>query len=344
MCIINEQINVKNGTVIIFSFYWDKTYSGWVFLVRKFAKLLQEHGWRVIILTNKNEIDPSSFSSFDVRVFSISNLIRLRKSSYYFILPNLYLRSLKWSPILRLLGYNVIGRICTNELSNRFFFKQVFLLFINKVLFLNFSQKRPKFAKNIFLPNWVPKAVIRYNSFVDIDTIKMVFVGEISDRKNILSFIENFSSRSNTLSREYILDLYGPVSSEQNLNKVLLALENDTKIQINYKGSIANDDVYRVLSYYHILVLPSKLEGMPNILLEAMSQNLFIFASDIPGVRENFTNEDSFLMFDPEFSNFGNVIDKLDVVNFKNIVNSKFILDHRSDDKIYDIIKSNILN
>jgi len=45
-------------------------------------------------------------------------------------------------------------------------------------------------------------------------------------------------------------------------------------------------DVPEILAASHLLVLPSKWEGMPNMVLEAMASRLPVLATDVEGVRE----------------------------------------------------------
>ena len=45
-------------------------------------------------------------------------------------------------------------------------------------------------------------------------------------------------------------------------------------------------DVPQILAASHLLVLPSRWEGMPNVVLQAMASGLPVVASDVEGVRE----------------------------------------------------------
>lgn len=59
---------------------------------------------------------------------------------------------------------------------------------------------------------------------------------------------------------------------------------------VNFLGHLA--DVREVLTRGHVFVLPSRSEGLPNSLLEAMAQGLAPVATDVGGVPEVFVRQD----------------------------------------------------
>jgi len=58
-------------------------------------------------------------------------------------------------------------------------------------------------------------------------------------------------------------------------------------------------DIDRLLSTFHIFVLPSLLEGLPRVIIEAMAMARPIVATDIDGVREQITNNQTGLLVEP---------------------------------------------
>jgi glycosyltransferase involved in cell wall biosynthesis len=58
-------------------------------------------------------------------------------------------------------------------------------------------------------------------------------------------------------------------------------------------------DIDRLLSAFDIFVLPSLLEGLPRVVIEAMAMARPIIATDIDGVREQITNNQTGLLVKP---------------------------------------------
>jgi glycosyltransferase involved in cell wall biosynthesis len=58
-------------------------------------------------------------------------------------------------------------------------------------------------------------------------------------------------------------------------------------------------DIHRLLSTFHIFVLPSLLEGLPRVVIEAMAMARPIIATDIDGVREQINHNQTGLLVKP---------------------------------------------
>jgi glycosyltransferase involved in cell wall biosynthesis len=59
------------------------------------------------------------------------------------------------------------------------------------------------------------------------------------------------------------------------------------------------DDIYRILKSCDVMVLPSFLEGMPNVIFEGMIAKIPVVASDIPVHRRWIQHRHNGLLFDP---------------------------------------------
>jgi glycosyltransferase involved in cell wall biosynthesis len=59
-------------------------------------------------------------------------------------------------------------------------------------------------------------------------------------------------------------------------------------------------DIPKILAMYDIFVLPSVLEGLPRVVIEAMAMAKPIVATDISGVREQLIHDRNGLIVPPE--------------------------------------------
>jgi len=83
--------------------------------------------------------------------------------------------------------------------------------------------------------------------------------------------------------------------------RTLLATYPEIRDRVHFTGEVAWDQVPTYLAAADIFVFPSKFEGMPNALLEAMAAGLPVVASDIPPHRELIHRaRTGFLASDPE--------------------------------------------
>ncbi len=92
------------------------------------------------------------------------------------------------------------------------------------------------------------------------------------------------------------VDIYGHGPEEANLKSMTDSL--NLKEFIYFKGFV--DDVLPVLKAADALVLPSRSEGMPNIVLEAWSQKLGVVSTAVGGVPEMIINDTGGLTCPPE--------------------------------------------
>lgn len=65
-----------------------------------------------------------------------------------------------------------------------------------------------------------------------------------------------------------------------------LSTELGIRDRVFWSGRVIPDGMAEVMGKHHALILPSKREGRPNVVLEAMAAGLAVIATDISGVRE----------------------------------------------------------
>lgn len=78
-----------------------------------------------------------------------------------------------------------------------------------------------------------------------------------------------------------------------------LAQELGITHSVHFLGLIARADIPYWMSVAEMLILPSRAEGRPNVVLEAMSCGLPVIATNVGGIPELIENEQTGLLFQP---------------------------------------------
>ena len=112
---------------------------------------------------------------------------------------------------------------------------------------------------------------------------RVVAVGRLDENKNQGYLIEQFAL-AHARHPEYTLHLYGDGPSREKFKALAASL--GIADAVIFEGQVSN--VRRHIETARIFVLPSKTEGMPNALLEAMAAGLACISTDCPcgGPRE----------------------------------------------------------
>jgi glycosyltransferase involved in cell wall biosynthesis len=105
---------------------------------------------------------------------------------------------------------------------------------------------------------------------------QICYIGRLADAKNPLALIEAVSGLS------VILHIVGsgPLIDEAKEK----AAEGKNKVV--FWGNVPNDQLPNIINQCELFVLPSRYEGHPKSLLEAMACGLSVIATDVPGNRE----------------------------------------------------------
>ncbi len=135
-------------------------------------------------------------------------------------------------------------------------------------------------SKNIFVIN---------NAVISDDTkipqvkakrpLKIAFIGRFTKGKGIPELLDIITNL-NKLNIELILAGDGPLRSQ------LLAFCNKSKIKYSYYGTLKHQKVLDLLREVHILLQPSKQEGVSRIILEAISQNCIVLSNTNDGLKK----------------------------------------------------------
>ena len=129
------------------------------------------------------------------------------------------------------------------------------------------------------------KNKININFFKSKNNLNIINVGRFTDQKDHITLLKAFKKINVVINAKLLLVGYGPNKAliDNYINKFKLT----KKIKlINYQ-----DNPYKFIDKTDILVLTSIYEGLPNVLLEALTLKKFIISSDCPaGPREILEN------------------------------------------------------
>lgn len=125
-----------------------------------------------------------------------------------------------------------------------------------------------------------PDFLGEFSSHTDTDTIKMVCVGTISDRKNQKMILQALLSLPKELQRKYSVIFVGDGEGKEGLIEISKNIESD--VQIVGSSNMVN----KYLSEADLFILTSKDEGLPISIIEAMRASLPIIATKIAGIPE----------------------------------------------------------
>ena len=175
----------------------------------------------------------------------------------------------------------------------------------------------------------------------NLSLIQLVFAGRCSDAKgySLLPDIENELQRRNLV---VTWNIAGEGSSDV-INQDIWPKNSN----IIFHGMLENDDLIKLLCKSHILLLPSKAEGMPITVIEAMKSGVVSIVNDLEGgiqeiVKHGITG---FLVSNNQVLHYADYVEKLcnDItlmkeisLNAKRMANQLFNL--QENIKTYDAI------
>ena len=131
------------------------------------------------------------------------------------------------------------------------------------------------------VPNYVNTQLFKPDDSADKYENRIIFVGRLSDEKNLFNLVEAIAKTNLTL------DIYGQGPLKEQLEEYA----GKSGAAVNFMGILPNDKLPGIFNRYRYYILPSYDEGMPKSLLEAMACGLICIGSDAKGIREIIEDE-----------------------------------------------------
>lgn len=246
------------------------------------------------------------------------DFVHIHGVNWYFIPGILLTKLLRKKSIIKttLIGcddFDTIRRRKLGAIQKRLFLKADAIVSINRFLTTSLEKSSSKVREipngvdtNEFFPLKQIEENIQVRKLmgVPLNSKIITYVGVLSYRKGIDLLIRAWLTVVQKCQNSKLL-LIGPVESDnselneafiQSLYKQInLSNLNDKILFLGY-----TQEVVRYLQASDIFVLPSRYEGMPNSLLEAMACGLACIAMNIPGTSDVITHGHDGLLFNPE--------------------------------------------
>jgi rhamnosyl/mannosyltransferase len=175
----------------------------------------------------------------------------------------------------------------------------------------NFMSEMYKIEKNKIstIPNGTSKEFFMKKKNNLHNRITLLFVGRLAIQKNIPRLINAVS----LLKEKVTLHIVGEGEKRREIEKLIFDKRLNNVI---LHGKKTGKDLLRFYKIADIFVLPSDVEAIPLVLVEAMASGTPIIASDILGVRE-FVGDTGVLVNPPTPENFAKAIE--DLIDDKNL-------------------------
>lgn len=161
----------------------------------------------------------------------------------------------------------------------------------DRIIFLSEGLKRslsPSMGvqKSIVINNFVDPENFTPSEAVASEVLRIIFIGRLSDDKGIFELIDAVAllCGHGTL---FAVDALGIAETEADEKKVReYALQRGVSHQLIFHGPVIGTEKARLLSSASLLVLPSKLEIFPIVILEAFAIGLPVVATRVGAVPE----------------------------------------------------------
>jgi glycosyltransferase involved in cell wall biosynthesis len=116
------------------------------------------------------------------------------------------------------------------------------------------------------------------------ERVHLLFIGRLAAPKNPFLLIQAFSQLPIKIRDRVHLTLIGDGPQKAVLKQIINQMNLNNQIAL--KGALPRQEVMETLKTADVFVLPTRYEGLPYAILEAMAHGVPVIASDVGGVKE----------------------------------------------------------
>jgi glycosyltransferase involved in cell wall biosynthesis len=163
------------------------------------------------------------------------------------------------------------------------------------------------------LPNGI--AVDLAQGKLELVNKRVVFCARLDERKGVSKFIELADSYR---SSENVFEIYGPDGGELELVRREIEKRNLSDV-VHYQGALQADDVQKLLREIDLLVLPSRDDNFPMVILEALAVGTPVLVMPSCGFAETLkTFEPNFVAASEDLTGLLKSFEKQFASNYSN--------------------------
>lgn len=174
--------------------------------------------------------------------------------------------------------------------------------FIKNDMLTNFNIENTKID---VLANPIEVKSLEQKNIFDAKQKNIVIVGRLAIQKNISLVIRALSK----LKKDYLESLCLHIVGDGDEYAHLLEDVNSLGLNKNVVFHGYKSDVLHYLKEADLMILASRFEGQPNVVLEAFSQNTLVLASDIEPIKELIKDSENGVLF--KDNDVDTLVDKL---------------------------------
>lgn len=119
--------------------------------------------------------------------------------------------------------------------------------------------------------------------------INITYAGKICESKGIKSLLNSLHDLKYK-EEDIVINIAGSGSNKEESDKII-NMSKQLKYKVNFHGRLNHEELSELFNRSHIFILPSFYEGLPLVVLEALSCGCRVIVSDIKGLKEFIGDE-----------------------------------------------------
>ena len=144
-----------------------------------------------------------------------------------------------------------------------------------------------------FKPSYIVRNEYRKCFGYDEKDFLILFVGRLTKSKGIYELLNALRMLLNK-DLSFKLLLVGPILENAKINKTIKILGVDSNIK--FTGGVGHEEIKGYMNAADVFVLPSWMEGLPNVAMEACACELPVIASAVGGIPEIIDDKENGLL------------------------------------------------